>query len=226
MLVMECSTLGTLKDIQETVKPLPFANKQKLCYDVARGLSALHACGIVHGDMKHENVLIYRSDDTQLGVPYTAKLADFGGCVMDMSNDDFRRIETWTWPFQAPEWSKPLSQEGMKLTDIYSFGLLVWRAFTDGEGFVSLPGASQNSSDEDKRSLIAQKGKDNFTRVAIADICEYAAVHRIPQPSLDLITYTIASTIRLNPTDRNLVRAQATLRGTKYAGFGRDNIQC
>jgi len=215
MLVMECSSLGSLKSLQESTEPLPFPTKQKLCYDVARGLSAFHACGIVHGDMKHENVLIYLSDDAKFGVRYTAKLADFGGSVMDMSTEDFRQLETWTWPFQAPEWSKSLSRDGMKLTDVYSFGLLVWRAFTDGQGFVSLPGASQESSDEDKRSLTSQKERDDFTSHAIAEVCMYAHTHKIPRPSLALIIYTLLSTVRLNPTDRSLVKAQAALRGVK-----------
>src|SRR4051812_24601921 len=50
---MECSSIGTLKSLQAAVEPLSFGTKQTLCYDVARGLSALHGSGIVHGDMKH-----------------------------------------------------------------------------------------------------------------------------------------------------------------------------
>lgn len=215
---MECSVLGSLKHLQESMDPLPFATKQKLCHDVARGLSALHACGIVHGDMKHENVLIYRNHNPQLellGVVYTAKLADFGGSVMDMGSEDFRRLETSTWPFQAPEWLNPLSRDGMKLTDVYSFGLLIWRAFTDGKGYVSLPGAAQDSSIEDKESLATQKQRDGFTNFAVADLWKYATDHKVPRESLDITVYAVLATLRLDPGDRSLAKAQAALRGTK-----------
>ena len=55
------------------------------------------------------------------------------------------------------------------MTDVYSFGLLVWRAFMDGKGFVSLPGAAQDASDEDKRNLVALKATEDFTRTAIIE---------------------------------------------------------
>ncbi|KAF2465007.1 ankyrin [Lindgomyces ingoldianus] len=217
MLVMECSLLGTLQTLQASFEPLPFPTKQKLCYDVGKALLALHACGIVHGDVKHENVIIFPNKETATKIPYTAKLTDFGGTIMDMGETEFRTMETWTWPFQAPEVDRaePLTRNGMVLTDVYSFGLLIWRAFTDGEGFVSLPGAAQSASDEAKRSLTAQKSMDDFTRVAIHDIYKYAESRKVPKACVDIITYSIIHTIRLDPMDRNLVSAQAALRGIK-----------
>jgi len=211
---MECSSIGTLRTLQASVEPLSFRSKQTLCYDIARGLSALHAAGIVHGDMKHENVLIFpRSDAT--GVKYTAKLADFGGSVMDMSTEEFRRMESWTWPFQAPEWETPLTRQGMMLTDVYSFGLLVWRAYLDGEGFISLPGARASDSNPSKEELTARKATEDITRVAIDDIRNYSTAHGVPEACSELIIYTILQTLRADPSNRSLVKAQAALRGIK-----------
>jgi serine/threonine protein kinase len=215
---MEYASLGTFATLQASSEPLPFSVKQKLCYDVGRGLSALHACGIVHGDMKHENVLIVPAKEPLDNIPYTAKLADFGGAVMDMTPWESRKMETWTWPFQAPEITNDqrLSKDEMILTDVYSFGLLVWRAFEDGEGFVSLPGAAQDAIDEDKRSLSALKASQSFTSTAVASIRDYASIRGISERCVDTITYTILHTIRLKPQDRDLVKAQAALRGLKY----------
>jgi serine/threonine protein kinase len=215
VLMMEYASLGTFSTLQASSEPLSFAAKQKLCYDVGRGLSALHACGIVHGDMKHENVLIVPAKEPLDGISYTAKLADFGGAVMNMTPNEFRKMETWTWPFQAPEVtsSQRLSKDGMVLTDVYAFGLLVWRAFEDGQGFVSLPGAAQDASDEDKRSLSARKASQSFTASAVASIREYASMRGMSQRCVDTITYTILHTVRLEPEDRDLVMAQAALRG-------------
>lgn len=217
MLVMECSSLGTFQAFQASVEPLPFSTKQKLCYDVGKGLSALHACGIVHGDVKHENVLIFPNNDSAAVNPFMAKLADFEGAIMGLTETEVRKMETWTWPFQAPEVDRaePLTRDGMMLTDVYSFGLLVWRAFTDGNGFVSFPGAAQSASDEAKQFLSAQKSTHDFTRVAIAEVANYAKSRRVPQECVNIIVYVVLHTIRVQPSDRNMVLAQAALRGVK-----------
>lgn len=218
VLIMEYASLGTFHTLQVCSEPLPFPIKQKLCYDVGRALSALHACGIVHGDIKHENVLIFPSENLSDDILYTAKLADFGGSVMDMTSDDFRKMETWTWPVQAPEIKSDqhLNKHGMMLTDVYSFGLLVWRAFEDGDGFVSLPGAAQDASDEDKRSLSAQKASESFTATAVTSVSDYASIRGVSQRCTDMIVYTILHTVRLKPENRDLVKAQAALRGIRY----------
>jgi serine/threonine protein kinase len=50
------------------------------CADVACGLMALHQCGIVHGDLKLNNVIIFKSWDRPSGT--VAKLCDFGHSIM------------------------------------------------------------------------------------------------------------------------------------------------
>ncbi|KAF2444504.1 ankyrin [Karstenula rhodostoma CBS 690.94] len=225
VLIMEYASFGTFKTLQSSQNTLPLSVKQKLCYDVGRGLSALHSAGIVHGDMKHENVLIFpfkRSRNSNTAqVPYemlyTAKLADFGGTVMDMLPSETRKLETWTWPFQAPEVNdaRPLTREGMMLTDVYSFGLLVWRAFEDGDGFVSISGAAQSAPDEEKRSLSASKSTEELTQSALRSVKNYAASHAVPQAFFDIFAYTVFHTVRLVPKDRDLVKALAALRGIK-----------
>lgn len=137
-LILEYASFGSLQHLQANSPPLPFPVKQKLCYDVARGLSILHACGIVHGDLKHENVLVFENRyDTLEGQPYTAKLADFGGAVMDIDVRDSHFLRMGTFPYDAPEAGQPLNAAGIKKTDIYSFGMLVWRAFIDGANIVT-----------------------------------------------------------------------------------------
>jgi len=168
--------------------------------------------------MKHENVLIFHNKNPAEGFTLTAKLADFGGTVMDMTPDEFHKMETWTWPFQAPEVTsdKRLTRSELKLTDVYSFGLLVWRAVEDGEGFVTLSGAAQTASDEDKRGLIELKASDAFTKIAIGKVNEYMQTQEGSQDFLDLFSYVMFHTVRLQPEDRNLVKALAALRGIRY----------
>jgi hypothetical protein len=44
--VQEYASFGTLDKLQQRTKPLPFSINQKLCYDVGRALSIIHACGM------------------------------------------------------------------------------------------------------------------------------------------------------------------------------------
>jgi serine/threonine protein kinase len=59
---------------------LPLKAKMILGGDVASGLMALHQCGIVHGDLKLDNVIIFQSWDRPSGA--IAKLSDFGHSIV------------------------------------------------------------------------------------------------------------------------------------------------
>ncbi|EXM13913.1 hypothetical protein FOTG_17649 [Fusarium oxysporum f. sp. vasinfectum 25433] len=48
--------------------------------DIAEGLKSLHDCGIVHGDVKLENVLVFPGLDRK----HIAKLSDFGHSLVDL----------------------------------------------------------------------------------------------------------------------------------------------
>lgn len=50
VLLIEKADYGTLSDLQEQTQ-LDFSTKMELCYDVAKGLEALHACGVAHCDV-------------------------------------------------------------------------------------------------------------------------------------------------------------------------------
>lgn len=77
---MEYADQGTLVDYFDHEPDLPFSTRKMLCADVANGLLALHCCGIVHGDLKLENVLVFSVDED---FPVRAKLSDFGAALLD-----------------------------------------------------------------------------------------------------------------------------------------------
>ena len=58
-LVTEYAEQGTLRDFLRKV-PTSLVSKLQLCGDIASGLHAMHMCGVSHGDLKLENVLVFR----------------------------------------------------------------------------------------------------------------------------------------------------------------------
>lgn len=210
-LILEYAAFGSLHHLQANSLPLPFRVKQKLCYDVARGLSILHACGIVHGDLKHENVLVFENRyDTLEGQLYTAKLADFGGAVMDIAEGDSHFLRMGTFPYNAPEAGQPLNATGVKKTDVYSFGMLVWRAFIDGANIVNEIGLSPSSAQDQLRDW---KLNDDLLVKATNSVLAYSSANDIPEESTDMIVYSLNVTIRAEPGARDFVAAQSRLRG-------------
>ena len=216
-LVLEFAEFGTLDHLQRTEPgPLPFRVKQKLCYDVGRGLSILHACGIVHGDLKHENVLIFRNqyDDPPLQ-PYTAELADFGGAVIDIQKGHTIMLPMGTAPFEAPESKNRLTFGEVKKTDTYSYGMLVWRCFVDCQdllyvvGIRNAPGPSKLSSAEEKQ-VDQLKNSDEILKKAIQTT---QSLSPAPTEVLMMLDNVLMSTMRTDPSQRTLGRAQALLRG-------------
>lgn len=101
---------------------MTFQSKIDLSLDVADGLAALHASGIVHGDVKPDNVLIFPRIGHQDA--FMAKLTDFGHSVS--AHENLKALPAFTPQWSAPEVleDKDLSFEDMKATDVYSFGLV------------------------------------------------------------------------------------------------------
>ena len=57
-LVTEYAEQGTLRDFLRKV-PTSTISKLQLCGNIASGLHAMHMCGVSHGDLKLENVLVF-----------------------------------------------------------------------------------------------------------------------------------------------------------------------
>ncbi|OCK78211.1 hypothetical protein K432DRAFT_99104 [Lepidopterella palustris CBS 459.81] len=123
LLLMEYAEFGTLDAFQHDSNGLQPELSRNLLLDVALGLRSLHSCNIIHGDVKSENVLVCGHSTRQ----YVAKLSDFGLAVVNPSKEKKHYLPGCTWLWSAPEARDELSVHGMQLTDVYSFGLTVWR---------------------------------------------------------------------------------------------------
>ena len=94
----------------------------KVAYDVmlqvAEAVHYVHDCGIIHGDIKSENILLTRSKDRRR----TAKLLDFGLARSEIGTG-LDHIEG-TPEYLAPE--RICRQAPSPQSDIYALGILFW----------------------------------------------------------------------------------------------------
>lgn len=70
---------GTLREYMKE-KVHPIRTKLILMGDVGAGLMALHKCGIVHGDLKMDNIVVFSSLDRPC--MSIAKVSDFGHSII------------------------------------------------------------------------------------------------------------------------------------------------
>lgn len=96
--IIEYAALGTLRQFLTSSGRRSLIEKKELCIGVARGLLALPSCGIIHGDVKMENILVVQKPEGQI----VAKLADFW--ELDHQTCQYTRRKYWgTTMYNAPE---------------------------------------------------------------------------------------------------------------------------
>ena len=132
MMVTEFAPCGSLADcIQKKNEPSERV-KVKLMLDAAKGLAYLHENGVLHRDIKPDNVLVFALDSV---IVVNGKLTDFGSSRninMLMTNMTFTKgIGSPT--YMAPE---VLNKKKYKsAADVYSFGMMMYECFKWGEAF-------------------------------------------------------------------------------------------
>ncbi|KAL6357251.1 hypothetical protein LRP88_07409 [Fusarium phalaenopsidis] len=132
VLIVEFAEHGSLSQLQQR-EYLGIETRRKLCLDVCQGLHMLHSCGIVHGDVKAENVLIFPDEEHK----YRAKLSDFGYSLV-INAERSSLLLGGTRPWKAPEAKKAVNVSHAKYTDIYSLALLIWCTFAHGRNIFKL----------------------------------------------------------------------------------------
>jgi serine/threonine protein kinase len=201
VLVMPHATNGTLDAFQWS-PVLGEKEKVSMCLDVALGLKALHGCGVVHGDLKSENVLVF----AEKGGP-VARLCDFGCSII--GPQALGNLAGGSQPWNCPEWKDTLSKENFPFTDVYSFGLLVWRTLsTNRRPYQALQYFVENSLlSEDDIDRLKRLPNDRFleeVKESIKSICAESE-------EKGLFEQVLHHTIRFNPRQRSLDQAVGKL---------------
>jgi eukaryotic-like serine/threonine-protein kinase len=127
-IAMEHVPGGSLEDLILRRGPLGPAEAARLASQVAEALRAAHGRGIVHRDIKPQNVLLDESGD--------AKVADFGIALAAS------RTSTWgtNLLFGTPSYMSPEQAMGERVgpeSDLYSLGVVLYEMLTCTVPFVA-----------------------------------------------------------------------------------------
>ncbi len=112
-------------------RSLPWGRARGILMQIARGLRAAHAQGIIHRDMKPENIFLVQRD----GRADFVKVLDFGiaKVVSADNNNDGPRLTQTGMIFGTPEYMSPEQAQGQPpdhRVDIYALGCLMYHMLT------------------------------------------------------------------------------------------------
>ncbi|ELP94552.1 serine/threonine protein kinase HT1, putative [Entamoeba invadens IP1] len=133
-MVTEYAQFGSLKDLinHKNSKEVNMQIRVKMMLDAAKGILYLHSNGILHRDIKPDNILVFSLD---VNNKVNAKLTDFGASRninMLMTNMTFTK-GIGTPKYMAPE---VLNKEKYKkAADVYSFAITMYECFTWSDAF-------------------------------------------------------------------------------------------
>ncbi len=193
LLLEELASEGSLGKFskEKNLTRMPFQVKADLAMDIAQGLVVLHECGIVHGDVKPDNILIFPHDGFQKA--FTAKLTDFGHSVFAFEGRT--SLPAFTLPYSAPEATihLQLTFEDMKRTDVYSYGLVLLSLFVGRDCCADLGDV-----------LASYKSDDTMSDYAMELVEKEDRVHRDSDLDLATLRSLFMNTVRRETKKRDL----------------------
>ncbi len=127
-LAMELLRGRSLHQLQKSEGPFPFERVLDILDQVSESLGEAHQNGIVHRDMKPENVII----ETRAGQDYV-KVLDFGIAKMISGDREVQALTAVGQTLGTLEFMSPEQLRGIKLdgrSDIYALGMMAYEMLT------------------------------------------------------------------------------------------------
>ena len=159
--VMEYANSGSLKEFFDGNKNLE--QVKDLLIQVLRGLSYMHVKGMIHRDLKPQNILLSSQDGVL--VP---KITDFGISKSLSNQTQASSVVMGTIEYMAPEQFNPQrygidGRIGTNL-DLWSFGILVYEAITGRHLFGE--GERNSSSEQVMQAILSFQLPEDIESVA------------------------------------------------------------
>lgn len=126
------------KKADSSIKSLTGTQKSIIALGIAHGMKYLHGMGVIHRDLKSENILL---DDQML-----PRISDFGVSrfIEETLGDGANSNLVMTKSVGTPHWMAPeliLSDNYTNKVDIYAYGMLLWEMLSEKQPFHNLNGA-------------------------------------------------------------------------------------
>ncbi len=133
-LILDYCSGGTLRDLMDSQIQLSLRYRVKLVKDILSGLDHAHRRGIVHCDIKPENILLEIDANG-----WRAKLTDFGIARLTEEAKDIRECGGYTG---SPAYMAPERFYGQYscASDLYAIGILLYELIVGERPFSGLPG--------------------------------------------------------------------------------------
>lgn len=172
--VMELANYGDLKTF--TKGSFDYGILNKLLVEVLQGLSYLHSKGIIHRDLKAQNILLIEEEGL-----IKAKISDFGISKYLQGDGNQSSMAVGTIEYMAPEQFNP-AKYGVKgkigtNLDLWSFGVMLYELIM-------------------KKSLFGSRGKDTTSEQIMSTILSSplpAEVDTIPEPYRSVVKRCLIS---------------------------------
>ncbi len=119
-IVMELVDGITLKQYMERKGPIPWREAVYFAKQIARALSHAHAKGVIHRDIKPQNMLLLRDG--------TLKVGDFGIAALENEMREERGTAIGSIHYIAPEQIRGESPDAR--SDLYSLGVVLYEMLT------------------------------------------------------------------------------------------------
>lgn len=135
VLIVELGT-DTLENYLCRGPPVGWIEKLRYCIDLVEGVNALHSKGVVHGDLKASNILLFPNRGKSVG-SMTAKVNDFGfsyamssagnhgGGTLNFLAPECITLVVASYP-ELEQWGRRPPQ------DVYGVGLIIWQVAMNG----------------------------------------------------------------------------------------------
>jgi hypothetical protein len=131
--ILSFASNGTLPQYLTQERSVGHTVVWKKLFQVAAGLRYLHGRGIIHGDLKGDNILVDESG--------TAMLTDFGLSFLDAdSAPDIQGLGAMQW--RAPEYATGTITSPSFESDVYSLGMCIIEAVSAWYPWGNLPDAA------------------------------------------------------------------------------------
>ncbi len=162
-------------------KPLSLGDAVGVLLPAMRGVAAAHAQGVIHRDLKPQNIFVCVDSD---GRVVTTKVLDFGiSMMMDWARGHSPLARPWlvgTPSYMAPEHVEGSTKLDPR-TDVYGFGLLLYETLAGSPAFPASPEAEQVLKRVVHDSAIPLRELRPDLPVGIYGIVEKAIAKRIEQ---------------------------------------------